>query len=175
MVKSSFIEEAIKALYAVSSVIGNNQNGIELFYSEGGDSMIQGVLSNASADVRLHRRSVSLVGDLAEHQLEYSSRPEPPFFSSCALVTLVLDLIISDDLDLQEKVLVTVKNLLKLKSAEPLVVDGFCGLDGALERTRHQLQQEENRKEYAADVEGLCKEVNLIYLEKLSKVSQVPT
>ncbi|KAJ0438593.1 putative armadillo-like helical, nucleotide exchange factor Fes1 [Helianthus annuus] len=175
MVKSRFTEEAIKALYAVSSVIRNNRNGIDLFYSEGGDIMVQGVLSNATADVRLHRRSVSLVGDLAEHQLEYSSKPEPPFFSSCALVRPVLDLTTSDDLDLQEKVLVAVKNLLKLKSAEALVVDGFCGLKGALERMRHQLQQEEDRREYANDVEGLCKEVNLIYLEKRNKVSQVPT
>ncbi|KAI3745438.1 hypothetical protein L1987_58550 [Smallanthus sonchifolius] len=175
MVKSSFTEEAIKALYAVSSVIRNNQNGIELFYSEGGDLMVQGVLSNVTTDVRLQRRSVSLVGDLAEHQLEHSSKPEPRFFSNCALVRPVLDLTTSNDLDLQEKVLVTVKNLLMLKSADLLVVDGFCGLKGALERMRHQLQQEEDRREYAIDVEGLCKEVNSIYLEKLNKVSQVPT
>ncbi|KAK9051772.1 hypothetical protein SSX86_028400 [Deinandra increscens subsp. villosa] len=175
MVKSSFIEEAIKALYAVSAIIRNNQNGIELFYSEGGDVMVQGVLSNVTADVRLHRRSVSLVGDLAEYQLEYSSRPEPPFFSNCALVRPVLDLTTSDDLDLQEKVLIALKNLLMLRSSEVLVVDGFCGLKGALERMRYQLQQEEVRREYASDVEGLCKEVHLIYLEKLNKVSQVPT
>ncbi|KAK1424506.1 hypothetical protein QVD17_19836 [Tagetes erecta] len=175
MVKSSFIDEAIKALYAVSSIIRNNQNGIELFFSEGGDLVVQGVLSNTTNDVRLHRRSVSLVGDLAEYHLEYSSKSEPSFFSNCALVRPIIDLTTSNDLDLQEKVLVTVKNLLKLKSAEHLVVDGFCGLKGALERMRHQLQQEEDRREYAIDVENLCKEVNLIFLDKLDKVSQVPT
>ena len=41
MVESSFIEEAIKALYAVSAVVRNNDKGIELFYSEGGGIMIQ--------------------------------------------------------------------------------------------------------------------------------------
>lgn len=59
-----------------------------------------------------------------------------------------------------------------LESTELLVLDGFCGLKGALERMRLQLQQlirEENDNEYAIDVDGLCKEVNLIYLEKLTK------
>lgn len=177
MVKSGFVEEAIKALYAVSAIIRNNQNGLELFYSEGGDLMVQEILSNATADVRLHRRSVALVGDLAEYQLEYSSKSELPFLSNCALVRPVIDLTTTDDLDLQEKVLVAVKNLLMLKSTEPLLVDGFCGLKGALERMSQQLQffLEENHSEYAMDVEGLCKEVSSIYLEKLSKVSQVPT
>ena len=58
-----------------------------------------------------------------------------------------------------------------LDSTEILVLDGFCGLKGALERMRLQLQQlirEENDNEYAIDVDGLCKEVNLIYLEKLT-------
>lgn len=175
MVKSSFIEEAIKALYAVSAIIRNNPYGLKLFYSGGGDLMIQGILSNTTADVRLHRRSVSLVADLAEYQLEYGSKPELPFFSNCALVRPVIDLTTLDDLDLLEKVLLAVKNLLMLKSTEHLVVDGFCGLNGALERMRQQLILEKNHREYATDVEGLCKEVNLIYLQKLNKVSQVPT
>ncbi|PWA88467.1 ARM repeat superfamily protein [Artemisia annua] len=186
MVKSSFIEEAIKALYAVSAVVRNNDKGIELFYSQGGDIMIQGILSNTTADVRLHRRLVSLIADLAEYQLVYNSNLELPFLNNCALVKVLFDLTTSDDLDLQEKVLLAVKNLLMLESTELLVLDGFCGLKGALERMRLQLQQlirEENDNEYAIDVDGLCKEVNLIYLEKLTKtrglnnisVSQVPT
>nr|XP_043626222.1 nucleotide exchange factor SIL1 [Erigeron canadensis] len=176
MVKSGIIEEATKALYAVSAVIRNNQNGVASFYSEGGESMFQSILSNATADVRLQRRSVSLIADLAEYQLEYSSKLELPFLSNCALVRPVIDLTASDDLDLQEKVLLAVKNLLLLKSTERLVDDGFCGLKGALERMRHQLQQlslEEDHREYAMDVESLCKEVSSIYNEKLDKVLQV--
>lgn len=60
-----------------------------------------------------------------------------------------------------------------LKSTEFLVVDGFCGLHGALEKMRQQLQEsilEGNQREYATDVEDLCKEVDFIYLEKLKKV-----
>ncbi|KAI3747528.1 hypothetical protein L6452_09999 [Arctium lappa] len=62
-------------------------------------------------------------------------------------------------------VLLVVKKLLLLKSIEYLVVDGLCGLNGALERMKQELQQlivEENHKEYAINVEGLYKEVNLI-------------
>lgn len=41
MVKSSFIEEAVKALYAISALIRNNVAGQELFYAEAGDLMLQ--------------------------------------------------------------------------------------------------------------------------------------
>lgn len=41
MVKSTSVEEAIKALYAVSALIRNNLAGQELFYAEAGDSMLQ--------------------------------------------------------------------------------------------------------------------------------------
>lgn len=41
MVKSSSIEEAVKALYAVSALIRNNIVGQELFYAEAGDLMLQ--------------------------------------------------------------------------------------------------------------------------------------
>lgn len=41
MVKSSFIEEAVKALYTVSSLIRNNLAGQEMFYVEAGDLMLQ--------------------------------------------------------------------------------------------------------------------------------------
>lgn len=41
MVKSSSIEEAIKALHAVSTLIQNHLAGQELFYAEDGDAMLQ--------------------------------------------------------------------------------------------------------------------------------------
>ncbi|XP_071706395.1 hsp70 nucleotide exchange factor FES1 [Rutidosis leptorrhynchoides] len=178
MVKSDFDPEAIKALHAVSAVIRNNEIGIKLFNTEGGEKLLQGILSNATADVRLHKRSVSLIADLAEYQLDNSSKLQIPFFRNCALVRLVIDLTPDNDLDLQEKVLLAVKNLLMLKSTEHLIVDGFCGLEGALVRMRKQLQPfilDEDVYEYATEVERLCKEVNSIYNEKLNKGSQVPT
>lgn len=41
MVKSSSVEEATKALYAVSALIRSNVAGQELFYAEAGDLMLQ--------------------------------------------------------------------------------------------------------------------------------------
>lgn len=41
MVKSSSIEEGIKALYAVSALTRNNLANQELFYAEGGGLMLQ--------------------------------------------------------------------------------------------------------------------------------------
>jgi len=60
--------------------------------------------------------------------------------------------------------LVAIKNLLQLRMPEPLVFKDFCGLDGALERTRRQLQN------YAMDVESLRSEVELIFHRKMGKV-----
>lgn len=41
MMKSDFVEEAIKALYAISSLVRNNLFGEELFYAEAGETMLQ--------------------------------------------------------------------------------------------------------------------------------------
>ena len=41
MVNSSSVEEATKALYAVSALIRSNLAGQELFYAEAGDYMLQ--------------------------------------------------------------------------------------------------------------------------------------
>lgn len=41
MVKSVSVEEAIKALYAVSALIRNNLSGQQLFYAEAGDLKLQ--------------------------------------------------------------------------------------------------------------------------------------
>lgn len=178
MVKSSFLEEARKALYAVSALIRNNLDGQELFYAETGDLMLQDILSNSSIDIRLRRKSVSLVADLAECRLQTRNIAELPFFSNHFFLRSVVDLTVSTDLDLQEKALVAIKNLLQLKTTEALVFKDFCGLDGALHRMRQQLQQlmaEEYLRDYALDVESLRREVELIFHGKLEKVTQVPT
>ncbi|XP_052205766.1 uncharacterized protein LOC127810367 [Diospyros lotus] len=178
MVKSSFVEEAIKAMYAVSALIGNNSDGQELFYAEAGDLILQELLSDSSADIRLRRKSVFLVAALVECQLETRSKAELPFFSNRLFLKSVVDLTASTDLDLQEKALVAIKNLLKLNTTEALVFRDFCGLDGALKRMRQQLQQlmaDENWRDFAMDLDTLRREVELIFHGKLDKVTQVPT
>ncbi|GLT51194.1 hypothetical protein SLA2020_382930 [Shorea laevis] len=177
MVKSSSIEEAIKALYAVSALIRNNFAGQTLFYAEAGDMMLQDILSNSSIDIRLHRKAVFLIGDLVECQLENIDHAEMPFFSNRVFLKSVVDLTTSSDLDLQEKALLAIKNLLLLKTTEALVFKDFCHLDNALERMRQRLEDlmyEEFNRDYVIDIEGLRKEVEQIYHRKLEKVTAVP-
>jgi len=178
MVKSSFKQEAAKALYAISALVRNNVDGQELFYAGAGDLMLQDMLSNSINDITLRRKCVFLVADLAESQLETRNKGEQPFFSNPLFLKSVVDLTASTDLDLQEKALIAIKNLLQLRTTEAQVLEHYCDLDGALEKMREQLQQlilEGNRRDYAMDVESLRREVELIYHGKLEKVTQVPT
>ncbi|KAL0363817.1 UNVERIFIED_CONTAM: Hsp70 nucleotide exchange factor fes1 [Sesamum angustifolium] len=180
MARSNFVEEATKALYAISALIRNNLEGQELFYMEAGDIMLQVMclilnkhLSNSSIDIRLRRKSVFLLADLVECQLDSRKSKEPPFVSNHLLLKSVVDLMASADLDLQEKALYAVKQLLLLKSSDALVFKEVCGLDLALQRMREQLQQlivEDKFKEYAQDMENLRREVEAIFLGELDNV-----
>uniref|UniRef100_A0A2N9HRN6 Nucleotide exchange factor Fes1 domain-containing protein n=1 Tax=Fagus sylvatica TaxID=28930 RepID=A0A2N9HRN6_FAGSY len=175
MVNSSSVEEATKALYAVSALIRSNLAGQELFYAEAGDYMLQDILSNSSIDIKLRKKAVSLVGVLTESPIENMELAELPFFSNRIFLKSVVDLTASDDLDLQEKALAAIKNLLQFGMPEPLVFKDFCGLDGALERMRqhlHNLMADEYLRDYAMDVESLRSEVEMIFLRKLGKEFQ---
>ncbi|KAM7269003.1 hypothetical protein ACFE04_024500 [Oxalis oulophora] len=178
MVKSTSVDEAIKALYAVSALIRNNFAGQELFYSESGVGMLQDLLSNSSIDIRLRKKAVFLVGDLAESHLENNSNAEPILFSDGDFLKSVVDLTASKDLDLQEKALIAIKNLLQLRTAKAIVFRDKCALDVALERMRQQLMdlmQDKVQKDYASDLESLRLEVELVFHGKLAKVTMVPT
>nr|GLL49403.1 nucleotide exchange factor SIL1 isoform X1 [Ipomoea trifida] len=179
MAKSCSVEEVTKALYAISALVRNNLDGQELFYQEAGYSMLQDILNNSTLDIRLHRKSVSLIADLAECQLGSENREELPIFSNRFFLKSVVDLVLSSDLDLQEKALYAIRNLLLLRSTEGLVFKDFCKLDLLLERMRQQLQQlmvDENHREYAMDVESLRQEVQQTFIQKLDKqATQVPT
>jgi nucleotide exchange factor SIL1 len=65
-------------------------------------------LRNASVDIKLRRKAVLLLTDLAEYQLENIDKDEPPFFNDQDLLKSVVDLTASSDLDLQEKVIVDI-------------------------------------------------------------------
>ncbi|RDX78101.1 Nucleotide exchange factor SIL1 [Mucuna pruriens] len=171
MVNSNSTEEANKALYAVSALIRNNLASQELFYAEAGGWMLQDILSNASLDVRLRRKAVLLLADLAGYQLENVDRDEPPFFSDQDLLKSVVDLTASTDLDLQEKALVAIKSLLQLRTTEARVFEDFCGLGDALNRMRqllHDLMADEYERDYVMDMESLRVEVEHIFHTKLS-------
>ncbi|KAK1259949.1 hypothetical protein QJS04_geneDACA021491 [Acorus gramineus] len=173
MTRSSFTEEAVKALYAISALIRNNVGGQEMFYAQAGGILLQEIMSNTSIDIRLRKKSVLLVTDLADFQLENKDRTEPLIFGNHLFLKSVVELTASSDLDLQEKALVAVKTLLQLINTEASVFKDFCGLDGALERMREQFEKlmaEEDQVEFANDMEILRREVDAIFRRKLEKV-----
>ncbi|KAL2322237.1 hypothetical protein Fmac_026616 [Flemingia macrophylla] len=172
MVKSNSIEEANKALYAVSALIRNNLACQELFYAEAGGWMLQDILSNADLDIRLRRKAVLLLADLADYQLENEDRDEPPFFNDKDLLKSVVDLTASTDLYLQEKALVAIKSLLQLRTTKARVFKDFCALGDALNRMRQLLRDlmvDEYQRDYVMDVESLRVEVEHIFHVKLIK------
>ncbi|WJX32872.1 hypothetical protein P8452_21149 [Trifolium repens] len=172
MVKSDSIEEGIKALYAVSALTRNNLASQELFYAEAGGLMLQDILRNASVDIKLRRKAVLLLTDLAEYQLENIDKDEPLFFNDQDLLKSVVDLTASSDLDLQEKALVAIKSLLQLKTTEARVFRDFCALGDALNRMKqllHDLMADEDQKDYVMDVENVRIDVEHIFNRKLVK------
>ncbi|KAG2329214.1 hypothetical protein Bca52824_000394 [Brassica carinata] len=173
MVNSTSTEEAVKALFAVSALIRNNVAGQDMFYAARGYIMLRDVMSNGSLDIKLRRKAVFLVGDLAEFQLRNTEKDELPVFNDRLFLKSVVDLILVLDLDLQEKALTAINTLLQLKSIEPLILRDFCGLEGALERMKLQLKEsmaDEDKRDYAADVESLRGEVELIFRGKLGQL-----
>ncbi|KAG0488244.1 hypothetical protein HPP92_006799 [Vanilla planifolia] len=177
MVKSSYVEEALKALYAISALIRNNDNGQELFNLENGYSMLQEILSNITIDIRLQKKALLLVADLADYQQElaYGTKLSP--VGDHHLFKSVVDLTSTNDIDLLEKALLAIKSLLRLPSIEPLVVlRDICGLEDVLERIKVQLEDLTNELgDYAQEMESLRREVHITFHRKLEKVSWVPT
>ncbi|CAD5325551.1 unnamed protein product [Arabidopsis thaliana] len=170
MVNSSSTEEAVKALFAVSALIRNNIAGQDLFFAAHGYIMLRDVMNNGSLDMKLRRKAVFLVGDLAESQLQNTEKDELPIFKDRLFLKSVVDLIVVLDLDLQEKALTAIQTLLQLKSIEPQVLKESCGLEEALERMKLQLEEsmaDEYKRDYAADVESIRGEVELIFRQKL--------
>ncbi|KAH9299411.1 hypothetical protein KI387_031093, partial [Taxus chinensis] len=156
LVKSSFSEEAVKALYAVSAIIRNNPDGQTVFYSEGGAYMLQVIMSNFSSDIRLRKKSVFLVAELVEEQLQLNTAPIA-FQTDKEFLKSVVDLTAVPDLDTQEKALVALRSLIQLSDRNAQILRDFCKLELVLERLKIQLGEsmlDENLKEFARDIEA---------------------
>ncbi|ONK72142.1 uncharacterized protein A4U43_C04F16220 [Asparagus officinalis] len=178
MVGSSSTEEAIKALYAISALIRNNEHGQELFCISKGNLMLQDIMRNSSLDVRLQKKAALLVADLADHQLHNAENMKQSFLSNHIFLKSVVDLLSSADLDLQEKALLAIRSLLQLSYTDASDFKAFCGLDRVLNRMKEQLEKLrtlEEHKDYARELEGLREEVYTIFHQKLEKRSWVPT
>ncbi|KAJ1290380.1 hypothetical protein BS78_02G238600 [Paspalum vaginatum] len=166
---STSTEEAAKALYAISSLIRNNFNGQEAFHSENGSAMLQHILVSNSVDVRLQKKAVFLVTDLADFQLN-SGNPQLPFLSDRLFLKSIIDMLSRFDLDLQEKVLLAIKSLLKLPSTDVEDFE-FYDLGSVLFRLGVQLEDltSEDQKEFAVEVDVLRRDVQTLFQQKLKQ------
>ncbi|OEL29197.1 hypothetical protein BAE44_0009785 [Dichanthelium oligosanthes] len=171
---STSTEEAAKALYAISALIRNNVNGQEAFHSENGSAMLQHILVSNSIDVRLQKKAVFLVTDLADFQLN-SGNPQVPFLSDRLFLKSIVDMLSRFDLDLHEKVLLAIKSLLKLSSTDVEDFE-FYDLGGVLLRLGVQLEDltPEDQKEFAGEVDALRREVQTLFQHKLKQVHSWP-
>lgn len=166
---STSTEEAAKALYAISSLIRNNVNGQEAFHSENGSAMLQHILVSNNIDVRLQKKAVFLVTDLADFQLN-SGIAQLPFLSDRLFLKSIVDMLSRFDLDLHEKVLLAIKSLLKLSSTDVEDFE-FYDLDSVLLRLGVQLEDltPEDQKEFAVEVDALRREVQTLFQQKLKQ------
>lgn len=171
MVKSSCSEEAVKALYAVSAIIRNNLDGQAVFYFEGGAHMLQDIMANDSSDIRLRRKSVVVVADLAEQQFELeASGAKSIFEASKEYLKSVVDLMAVPDLDIQEKALVALSRLLQVSDKNIEILRDFGQLELALERLRFRLRElmlDENQGDFLRDIEAQRQEVEFMLRKKL--------
>ncbi|CAM0952369.1 unnamed protein product [Alopecurus aequalis] len=173
---STSAAEAAKAMYAISALIRDNVDGQEAFRSERGSAMLQHMLSSSSStDVRLQKKAVFLVTDLADFQLN-SGNSGLAFLSERVLLKSLVDMLARFDLDLQEKVLLAIRSLIKLPSTDATDLES-CGLDSALYRLGVQLEElpSEEQKEYAGEVDALRREVETLFQQKLKQVQGAAT
>eukprot|EP00897_Mesotaenium_endlicherianum_P002898 jgi/Mesen1/2636/ME000166S01751 len=182
MVASSSLDEAVKALYAVSGTTRGHVAAQELFFRTGGIAMLARVMNappSTSDDTRLKKKAVFLLGDLAESQVAAQrspprwdvggdvSGPEPASWqvkeelADEKLLTSVLGLLTEgSDLDLQEKALATLRSLVAVgPSVHQSLVDR-CHVHRVLEVMRirlAKLAKEEggDLSEFAEDIEVL--------------------
>ncbi|RLM86431.1 hsp70 nucleotide exchange factor FES1-like [Panicum miliaceum] len=174
---SSSAAEAAKALYAISSLIRDNEHGQELFLSENGYAMLQHILSTAGNSARLQKKVVSLLAYVADFHLS-TGKSQASFLSNHLFIKSVVDMISAPDIDLQEKALLAVKSLLQLTSDDAADLQKFSDLDDSLDALRVQLDEltsREERREYALEVEILRREVQIVFQQKFNQVRGVAT
>jgi len=174
MVESSSSEEAVKALYAVSAVIRNFPLAQEEFYFEGGAGLLERLFVASSVDLRLRRKSLFLLADLAEQsrhlrggQLDAvikksTTIPDSVNLFNERLLKAVVNLMEASDMDTQEKALMAVRTLSEVSDTVRKTLVKECRVADILEKMRlqlHELQENEDQADFARDLEVLRQDV----------------
>ncbi|MCO5564000.1 hypothetical protein L7F22_017655 [Adiantum nelumboides] len=164
-------EEAVKALYALSAVIRNYPMGQEQFYSLEGASLLEDLMKDRSYDIRLRRKSLFLVADLAEQQKE-SGGLHTKYEPSKSYLMAVVSLLEVDDLDTQEKALMAIHSLGGLSEIVRNTLKQECNLESAVHKLQLQLEAFSQSDDLLDFVEDLQSFVTLRKGRVLSVYSQ---
>ncbi|BBN10365.1 hsp70-interacting protein [Marchantia polymorpha subsp. ruderalis] len=171
MVQSVYAEEAVKALYAVSAIIRNFPMGHEAFYLNGGVSLLKEVLSSDDGvDMRLQKKALFLVGDLAEQRIETLGQLDA-FKLDEGLLKSVAMQTESDDMDTQEKALYALKSLHGVHSSVRHTLRKVCKVELLLERLKSYYEKlmsepDQEQAEFIKDLEELRREVAELFGRK---------
>lgn len=168
MARSSSAEEAVKALYALSAVIRNHPLGQEHFYLHKGASLLEDLMKDASSGIRLRRKSLFLVADLAEQQKQFGGtlvkyKPSKGYLMS------VVSLVVEEDLDTQEKALMAIRSLSDLSSSTHNLLRHECGVESALDKLQLQLDvllQSDDHLDFVKDLQLLCQNVRSMFTDE---------
>ncbi|MCO5599377.1 hypothetical protein L7F22_053479 [Adiantum nelumboides] len=164
MARSKSTEEAVKALYALSAVIRNYPVGQEQFYSLEGASLLEDLMKDRSYDIRLRRKSLFLVADLAEQQKE-SGGLHTKYEPSKSYLMAVVSLLEADDLDTQEKALMAIHSLGGLSEIVRNTLKQECNLESAVHKLQLQLEassQSVDLLDFVKDLQSLCEKVSVM-------------
>jgi hsp70-interacting protein len=111
IVESADPDEAARALYALSALVRDNTHGLRAFYQHGGPALLETILADESAETRLQKKGVGLLGDLS---LLQGGRQAPGYASlaTSKVMRALLRLMSTGDVDMREKVVHAVHALL---------------------------------------------------------------
>eukprot|EP00250_Pteridium_aquilinum_P007811 c17458_g1_i1 orf=378-1562(-) len=169
MARSRSAEEAVKALYALSAIIRNQPLGQEHFYLLGGALLLEDLMKDASSDIRLRRKSLYLVADLAEQQKEFGGvlmKYEP---SKSYLMSIVNLVVVAEDLDTQEKALLAIRSLSDLSRTAHSMLRHECDIESTLDKLQVQLDvlmQSDDNVDFAKDLQMLCQNVRSMFSDQ---------
>lgn len=168
MARSSSAEEAVKALYALSAVIRNHPSGQGHFYLHEGALLLEDLMTDESSDVRLQKKSLFLVADLAEQQKELGEsiiKYEP----TKGYLLSVVNLVRAEDIDTQEKALMAIRSLSDSSSRAHDLLRRECDVKSALDKLQLQLDvllQSEDDSGFVKDLQVLCQNVRSMFSDE---------
>ena len=105
----------VKAIYALSTIIRNSIQARNDFYKLNGPALLTSILSEQSHSLRLRKKALTLATDLQISEKEYDIKR----FSDKRFADLLMSLLKSGEMDMNEKSLLMIQSLIQHKGEIP--------------------------------------------------------